>query len=563
MRGFGRTGDYNSRVLVLVDGQRINDPVYDTGPIGTEFPLDVDLIKRVEIVRGPGSSVYGSNAVFAIVNVITKNGTDINGLETAGTVASFGTDKERGTWGGKLKNGFEWLVSGTRYYSKGQNLYFPEFDTPSTNNGVAVGLDGDHYEQAFAKLKWRGFTLSGMYSDRLKHVPTASYGTQFNNPRTWTDDAYKLLDLKYQGNLGERWAASGHLFYGDYPYQGSYPYGPPPIVINWDFARSQWWGADAQLVGNLGRHKLLFGGDYQDNFRQDQNNYDQSPYYLYLDDRRRSEREGIFVQDELSLPANLLLNAGVRWDHYSTIGGSVNPRLALIWSPSTKTNVKLMYGTAFRAPNSYELFYGDGSTQKGNPNLKPEEVTTYEIALDHYLDPSFKVTADIYYNQIHHLIDQVTDPADGLLVFENIGGVRARGIELSTERIWQGGTRLRASYAWQIAQDRRTDTSLVNSPRHLVKLNFSVPLWQDRLRASTDVQYTSRRKTLNGAWIHGYTLVNFTLLSDKLVRGLTVSTTFYNLFDEHYADPGALEHVQNVIPQDGRSFRLKLEYRFW
>ncbi len=79
MRGFARAGDYNTRVLLLVDGHRLNDAVYDQAPIGTDFPVDVDLIDRVEIIRGPSSSIYGTNAFLGVINVITKRGRDLRG----------------------------------------------------------------------------------------------------------------------------------------------------------------------------------------------------------------------------------------------------------------------------------------------------------------------------------------------------------------------------------------------------------------------------------------------------------------------------------------------------
>lgn len=81
VRGFNRPGDYNSRVLLLVDGHRLNDNIYDQAGIGTESPIDVDLIDRVEIIRGPSSSLYGTNAFFGVINVIMKRGRDINGIE--------------------------------------------------------------------------------------------------------------------------------------------------------------------------------------------------------------------------------------------------------------------------------------------------------------------------------------------------------------------------------------------------------------------------------------------------------------------------------------------------
>lgn len=120
IRGFNRPGDYNSRVLVLVDGHRLNDAVYDQAPIGTDSPIDVDLIDRVEIVRGPSSSLYGTNAFFGVINVITKRGRDIKGAEGSWENSSYTSNKGRLTYGQKLSNGLEFIASGSYYYSVGQ-----------------------------------------------------------------------------------------------------------------------------------------------------------------------------------------------------------------------------------------------------------------------------------------------------------------------------------------------------------------------------------------------------------------------------------------------------------
>src|SRR6266581_1091798 len=91
VRGFARPGDFNTRILLLVDGHRLNDNIFDEAMIGTEFPVDVDLIQRIEIVRGPVSSLYGSNALFAVINIITKRAEDVNGLDLSSELASFNT----------------------------------------------------------------------------------------------------------------------------------------------------------------------------------------------------------------------------------------------------------------------------------------------------------------------------------------------------------------------------------------------------------------------------------------------------------------------------------------
>src|SRR4051812_3159242 len=102
IRGFNRPGDYNSRVLLLIDNHRLNDAVYDQAPIGNDGPIDVDLIDRVEIIRGPSSSLYGTNAFFGVINVITKRGKDLKGLEVSGEAGTFDSYKSRMSYGNKL-----------------------------------------------------------------------------------------------------------------------------------------------------------------------------------------------------------------------------------------------------------------------------------------------------------------------------------------------------------------------------------------------------------------------------------------------------------------------------
>ena len=124
IRGFNRPGDYNTRVLILIDNHRMNDAVYDQGAIGTEAPIDVDVIDRVEIIKGPASSLYGTNAFFGVINVITKRGRDIKGAEISGEASSFNTYRGRLSYGNKFSNGVEMLLSGSYSGSEGRRELF-------------------------------------------------------------------------------------------------------------------------------------------------------------------------------------------------------------------------------------------------------------------------------------------------------------------------------------------------------------------------------------------------------------------------------------------------------
>jgi iron complex outermembrane receptor protein len=155
-----------------------------------------------------------------------------------------------------------------------------------------------------------------------------------------------------------------------------------------------------------------------------------------------------------------------------------------------------------------------------------------------------------------------------MLVFVNQGEAIAQGLEFEVERLWRSGMRLRSSYAWQQAEDAVTGERLVNSTEHLAKLNLAAPLAGGGWRSGLELQYTGSRKTLAGATAESYLLTNLTLVNESLVKGLQLSVSIYNLFDEQYADPGGAEHIHDdgvildTLFADGRNYRAKASYRF-
>ncbi len=563
IRGFSRPGDYNSRVLVLIDGKRINDNVYQAAPIGTDFPLDVDLISRVEVIRGPSSSLYGSNAFFGVVNVITRRAREIGGVEVSAEAASYDTYKERITYGGKLRNGLEMVLSGSYYRSKGQNLYFREFDTPATNSGRVDHADHDEYRSLFTDLKFKDFTMQGSYVMREKGVPTASFGTVFNTTHTRTTDEAAYVDLKYEKDLDPLTNVMARVSYNYYGYRANFLYDYPPLTSNRDVVIGNWWGGEVKAVRTImGRHRLTVGMEYEDDIRQKQRNYDEDPYVQYLNDERGSYYYALYAQDEFSIFDNLLLNAGVRHDHYKSFGGTTNPRVALIYNPWKLTTIKLLYGQAFRAPSTNELYYEDGGiSTRANPNLEPETMKSMEIVLEQYLN-GYRFTSSAFLYKIKNLITMQGELPVTLLSYQNVGDVEARGIEMELEKRWSSGIESRISYSFQEVEDRDTGRTLTNSPKHLAKANMYVPIFKEKLATGVELQYTGPRKTYEGNDAGGALVANLTLLSRNLWKDLTISGSVYNLFDKKYSDPVSTEHQQSAIEQNGRNFRIKVTYRF-
>lgn len=567
-RGFSLAGDFSTKFLQLVDGHRMNDNVYDSMYIDRSFVLDVDLIDRVEVVQGPSSSLYGSSAFFGVVNVISKKGRDLQGFEVSIAAGSFDSYQGRLSYGQRFDNGFEMLVSGTYYDSGGDALYYQEYDDSISNNGIAENADDENVQNLFAKLSFGDFVLEGAYVDREKGIPTAPWDSVFNDPRTRTWEKHTYLDLKFQHLVDNSVELTARLYYDDYQYDGDWLYDYSEagdlsdITIFYETAEGRWWGAEVLATRSLfEQHKVTLGTEYRDSLRQHQQEHD--AYETYLDVDNDDYTWALFLQDEIKILNNLIFNIGVRYDYFNTVGSSTNPRATLIYSPYSSTNLKLLYGTAFRAPNTYELSYHDGDiTHKAAGNLNSETIETVEFIVEQTLTQNIQALVSIYHNEIEDLISLTTDPADDLLVFTNQGDAKATGGELQFEGRWDNGWAGSISYSYQYAEDKSNGERMVNSPLNMVKANIMIPLLEDKLMAALEAQYESGRKTLGDAKTDDIFLTNLTFVSRDIIKGMTLSASIYNLFDQNYSYPGSEEHSQDSIEQDGRIFRIKLDYTF-
>jgi outer membrane receptor for ferrienterochelin and colicins len=568
VRGFNRPGDFNTRVLLLVDGHRLNDNLYDQAGLGTESVVDVDMIDRIEVIRGPSSSLYGTNAFFGVINVITKRGRDVGGLELSSEAASFRSFRGRATYGERFGSGTELLLSGSYYDAQGQRkLHYPEFDDASSGHGDTRNADDDRFPSLFGKLTVRDLTLQGGFVSREKGIPTGSYGTVFPSDRTRSTDEHGYLFLDYQHHFGSQLQLSSRLYYDRFYYRADYLFDDPQLVLNQDRSIGEWWGSELKLNRRfLDSHNVTAGVEYRNNFRQDLFNGDRNPPSVTLDDERDSWNSAVFLQDEITLHPDWILSAGLRHDYYNSFGDSTNPRVALIHTRGAST-FKLLYGTAFRGANIYERFYV-GTGFKANPGLNPERVRTAELVFEQRLTHQLRFTAAHYRYTIDDLVSQESDPGDGVLVFRNQDEIDAHGYEAQLELDEHGrfGVSGRLGYAWQRAAERRPAAGLAerlsNSPTHLVNLNLVLPLVRERVSAGLETLYVSRRRTLAGHRASDYAVVNFTLLFKNLRPGVDVSLGAHNLLDKKYFDPGSGEQVQDQLEQDGRSFRLRLGYRF-
>ncbi|RSZ57300.1 TonB-dependent receptor [Massilia atriviolacea] len=570
-RGSGRPGDFNTRLLILVDGRRLNDMVYDQGAVGTEFPIEVSLIERVEFVPGPGSAMYGSSAFFGVVNVITKTGATHQGTNFSAGAASVGTRKARIATGLARPNGIDLLLGASWLERKGGDQYFPEYDDGAPGAGVARKLDHDRYKRAFARLSWGGLSASAYAGRRTKGIPTASYGQQFNDPRSHTVDEYASGSAAWQAAPSPTLEMHAGVNLRNYRYQGTYVYAPGKATVNIDATHSRSVSTEVRVLSTAFRnHKIIAGAEYASDGKRMMVNHDLAPYTSNLVSNRPRKRAGIYLQDEWRLGERIIVNAGLRHDHDDEGGGTSNPRLALIYKAAPHSTLKALYGTAYRSPNSYERYYGTGISYKLNPALKPEHIKTYELIGEYFPSENFRASASLFQYRFIDLIALTSDPLDKLLYQSNIDSARSKGAEFEAEWLRQDGSSLKTSVSLQYAHNGASGEWLSNSPRQLFKLNYTRPLLGDSLRAALEGQFTSRRRTTAGGQVGGFGLLNLTVLSHALGKHIELSASVYNLLDKRYADSASEEHYDsgsparylNAIAQDGRNWRIQASYTF-
>ena len=558
-RGFGLPGDLNTRLLVTLNGNRVNDPVYDQAPMGREFPLDMDLIERIEFIPGPGGAVYGQNAMFGVVNVITRTGASVNGAELALAVQTPQAQQEgRLTWGKVFDNGVDVLVSASRMTATGADRFY-EFGATGLS-GTANGLDAESLGQFYARAQRGAWSFDFLHGNRRKDDPVASF---FSDPLVagqFIRDTYTTVHALYQESFADNTLqVSGRLFAGVYRFRTELSYDGAGST---NLGDGDWRGAELRLLSSaLAGHKLMAGAEVQENTQTGFAVLDPANPANNVVVPKSGFRVGLYVQDEWQLSPTLTATLGLRLDRNDATGLSSSPRAALIWQASPLTTLKALAGRAHRAPNAFERDFNDGFSQVRNLALNGESIDTVELVADHRLNPNFGLRASLYQWTIQDVITLGIDPASGLTQYQSGAPATARGLELSGDHTWPGGKRLRGSLAAQNVtyNDGR---ALQNSPKLLGKLNYSSPLPFAGLRLGYELQYDSRRLSNDGTSLGDYALSNLQLSTDALAKGLDLSVGIYNLFDKRYAHPAADSNWQNALDQDGRSVRVKLSYRF-
>ncbi len=556
IRGFGRPTDYNDRLLLLLNGHTLNEDVYGSAAIGTDLGIDLSSLDHIEIVRGPGSAVYGNNAMFAVINLVTKKGNVIDGIHVTVGGSTLNESTASVLYGKQLDNGVNVFFSGLYDDIEGKDLYFKEYDTDSTNHGIAHHLDWDRSYGILSTVSYNDLTLQLYGVSREKGIPTGAFDDDFNDPSAKTLDQRSMVEVQYHTALAVDKSLFSRVYLDHYEYRGTYPF---EGIETKDATTGNWVGTELRAQWDVDtKNRFTLGAEYQQHLHADYHFWD--PTQIYFDGNFPYSLFSLYVEDEHQLSENLSLSLGIRRDEYSNDVEATTPRVAVLYYPAASTTLKLLYGEAFRAPNIYEVDYADPvSGFKANPALRPERIRTAELVCQQRIAEGIIGSTSLFDNRVTNLIDQNIDPLDSMFQFQNVSVAHASGVEAElTLRIYPE-IQSYINYTYEYAKDDNSGKKLTNSPSHLFRCGASIDFLEGNSAAIT-FDYESSRITLEGTQTDPYLITDVNFLSRKVLDHFKVSASISNLFNVSYATPGGFEHKEAAIIQNGRVFFAKLEY---
>jgi len=563
--GLSPPGDYTRRVLVLIDGHPYNDIVTGQGYVGRDLDVDLDTVERIEVVRGPGSVLYGTGALFGVINVVTRHPAPGAHVEAGGVIGTLDSTTGRVSAGMRNENGELW-VSGAGYHGAGQPVF------PWSDGTLAFNADGESAKHGDLLGRAGPFTLRAAINDRIKTVPTGVYGTRPDAGTTYRD-LRAFAELRFD----QPWkhaTLSARLSYDYGLFEGHYMQVMPPDLRD-DF-RSHWLTGEARLELPLGRHHVTIGGQAQDLLEVKQRSFeDVAMGATYFSNDTKEIIASAYVVDDWVPSQRLRANLGVRADDYGkSFGLTVNPRLAVIAQPYVGGNTKLLLGRAFRAPTVYERFYNDGgATQiaaESLGTLSPETMISGEIEHTHAVSDELQIVAAAFAEQLDNMVIlQETMPGSNVFVFSNQPDP-VRGYGAEGEVRWEPGGD--AFFAFALSWNRtRVYTAagaalLPNTPTHVASLRFIYPVAGAALRLGTEMVVDVGRPTVIGTTA-GDAFTWNVILSGSAHMGPRLRVRYFagvfNLLDDRTGYPvGAEVGAEPLVVRLPRTARLGLTGSF-
>ena len=593
VRGLRATGGEN--VLILFNGHRLNEGITG-GATAINLDIAVDNLERIEIIRGPGSALFGTNAFAGVINLIPYTADSFAGARLSAAGGSFAT-QQYNVLAGHVQG--DWRMAG---FVQFRDTHGPERtvhadaqtvrdrqDAPFPPASRAPGPTDEERQSvdANAHLVYKGLTLNS----RFKYERAGGYiGLANNLSESRLENQQIAFDASYRHALGEQGSLLARLSFTQNESSQFLELLPPgalfivpfPEGLAIDFeANSRRFSGDIVLHYALwAQHDLTLGislahestydlqarGNFEDTpFTRPTDSFRTLPFNLIHDSDRTIL--SVIFQDIWSPLPELDITLGVRYDHFSDFGETIDPRVGVVWRFANSTYLKLLYGSAFRAPTFFELSFDAGQALPGvdfagNPDLDPTTLQTIEAALG-YTRQRVRVSANYFFTFARDFIVLTPGLPGEPLQFQNSLDIDIQGVEVEMQATLRHHT-LFVNYTYQHPKNKTTGKRVADVPEHLANLGLSMGMGQYVRLTPTLLIRGSRPRTDADPRDDSaaYALVNVSLLIRNLFRTLEISGTVHNLFDTEYEDPARNDTIPGDYPQAGRSVLIKVSYTF-
>ncbi len=602
------------QILMMINDVPINT-LYTGGRNAVWGGMPVKQIARVEVIRGPGSAIYGADAFAGVINIITKNKDDMQGTKIGSRVGSYDSTD---VW---LEHGQKWGAIDVglvlEYQStEGHDPWIHSDAQSLMDQSLApLGLPAVSSAPATAHLQRKNMDMNldlGVDHWRLRlgyqgHYDT-SLGINYNevlDPDGRAEDQRYRAELSYHNPLlVHNWDVTARLSYLDMQSsptanqtqlpagfmrplpnnQGLLSY-PEGIILNPGINERQTRFDLSTFYFGFEQHSIRLGiGYYYGDLYKIEHHTNVDPMtgmsvplaqgllnlsdtpFVFLPEETRSNGY-IFAQDTWSFNHQWELTTGLRYDHYSDFGGTLNPRFALVWQPLSQFSAKLLYGRAFRAPAFIELYTQNNPTAIGNKEVDAETINTTELALNYYASEHLHFAANIYTFTWKDALQFQFDPSLNVSVVQNVEQRSGKGLELEVR--WKVNQRLSmlANYALQRFTQNPLNVTYTHQDAYARADWLLRPKWYlngqlnwigNRERAPSD-----QREDLGG-----YTRVDMTLrYKDIHDRRWNVAFGVRNVFNQDvieqtFVSERGITGLQHDLPMPGRHYFLELSYQF-
>lgn len=604
---------FNSQVLLLINGVPVQSTLQGGHP--TMFRLPAVSIERVEVMRGPGSAIYGADAYAGVINVITKDAAAIGETTIGARTGSFGS---REAW---LQTATDWDGIGVAL-----NMAYQETDGDTSRH-----VEADFQTALDASLKTKASLAPGSLSTRYHiwdtHLALTTEHWQVNlwnwlstdagvgagaaqalDMDGYDDNHLMMADATYKfGSADGAWDNSIRLsdLYSDHATKfnllpagvkvpigsdGNINFGKPAGLVTFpdglkgnpgqttndaqlEFASIYRGFESHRLRFSVGSRRQSLDGNETKNFGPGVidgtkpivdgtlTDVTDTPF-VFLGDSTRTIRF-VSLQDEWKLHPDLTLTSGVRYDNYSDFGATTNPRLALVWAANESLTTKLLFGSAFRAPSFSELGQKNNPVSLGNPELNPETINTLEWSFNYRLNPNLQTTLTLFRYQSNDMIEFMADANGVTKTSQNARDQDGKGYEL--EFSWKPIQQFRvsSSYSVEDATDAKTGAAVPDAPGHQVKLNADWEFYKNWF-FNTQVDWVADRERAASdkrSQIANFTWINFTLRAKDILPSLDLSLAVRNAADADAREPSS-GRIAKDYPLESRSGWVELKYSF-